>query len=851
MSEITGISNVSNNLENSFFNHILVCKCGKIDEFSVIFKKELMFSFLCMDEEYKLNELNKAQNISQKCRDCKQEIIITDDFCKMNNQNIFFFCKNCKKQKKNKNNDLIKISNVIYKEDEADSNRRNIIMNKINNFINNNNKSDKDEFYNMNLINIELFKQFIDYLFLLRNLYIKNDRAKNIISNFLDYYEKLIDVASQNILIYDLYHFNKETIVYGYFYKNNIRFFSKKFRIKYKSLLFKCKKKRYLSLEMLKYINENYVLEKLSDRDETLWMKIKYFQEENIDIKRIIFPTVAQISFDYLHIQKAFSELEHRLETIELKVKITKLEDELNLDKYLDSFLQIPGKFSLFRKSASLILDRIIRKNHEKLRFIQPSEKIIIMTLQVINKMRNQLNKFKKPKKEKTKNIANSIINKLNNLVNILNNYKNKKIASSPIKELNFPLINLEESEKTFLKENIKEEKFSKYSNKISVSEGEDKNLDFIINYFFELKDKTSKIIHINDEENLKFFSFSKQINDLPSHNEEDDYKIAIQKIKQIIEMTPKYDQITYAQLISFLFDTKKNKNFLVLDDKIDYLLKFLNLEINKLSIIGTKFQKIKNKIEGETDGISEMLQNVILNSDKKKYDNFIKKYKIKVNLNPISDYLNNLVKYAMPKRKKLIYYSDSEENEENEEENDAKVEEEKEDEREDPFDRRKKFEKKESELRNKIKELFEKDKKFISYIPFYLWGKLGSFIEENEEIFKNKLNFLQKKITEKNLLCLKLNKIHNIISAFKLYNFDIKNNFEEFILDNEEILPNKKIKTEEGNEANPGITSFKYFIENIKKYMGDINDKVELTGEEPNQFILNLFLEKIGLIWS
>ena len=203
-----------------------------------------------------------------------------------------------------------------------------------------------------------------------------------------------------------------------------------------------------------------------------------------------------------------------------------------------------------------------------------------------------------------------------------------------------------------------------------------------------------------------------------------------------------------------------------------------------------------------------------------------------------------------MPKRKNLINYSDSEENEEKEEENGEKGEEE-EEEKEDPFDRLEIFEKKESELRNKIKELFEKDQKFISYIPFYLWGKLGSFIKENKEKFKNKLNFLKDKMKKKNLLYLKLNKIQKIISTFKLYNFDIKNDFEEFILNNEEFLPNKKIKTEEGKEANLGIKNFQYFIEKIKEYLGNINDKVELTEEKPNQFVFNLFLEKIGLNWS
>ena len=194
-----------------------------------------------------------------------------------------------------------------------------------------------------------------------------------------------------------------------------------------------------------------------------------------------------------------------------------------------------------------------------------------------------------------------------------------------------------------------------------------------------------------------------------------------------------------------------------------------------------------------------------------------------------------------MPRRNNfLINNLDSEENKEN-------IEEE-EEESEDFFDVRKKLEEKEKELRNNLKELFEKDRKFIEYIPIYLWGKLEIYIKENENKIKNQISLLKKKLKQKNLLYLKLIKIQKIISTFKLYSFDIKKDFENFVLKNQEFLPKKKSKQEKGNEVVQSISNFEYFINKIKEYAGNTEDTVELSGEEPNQFVFNLFLEKIGL---
>ena len=43
--------------------------------------------------------------------------------------------------------------------------------------------------------------------------------------NFVEYIEHLLDIASNNIQIYDLYHFNKETLIYSYLIRENDEFY--------------------------------------------------------------------------------------------------------------------------------------------------------------------------------------------------------------------------------------------------------------------------------------------------------------------------------------------------------------------------------------------------------------------------------------------------------------------------------------------------------------------------------------------------------------------------------------------------------------------------------------------------
>ena len=153
--------------------------------------------------------------------------------------------------------------------------------------------------------------------------------------------------------------------------------------------------------------------------------------------------------------------------------------------------------------------------------------------------------------------------------------------------------------------------------------------------------------------------------------------------------------------------------------------------------------------------------------------------------------------------------------------------------------------------MEKKITELFEKDPKFITYIRNYLKIELKKYFEKNSKKLKDSLIELKYNFEQKSLFYLKLEKLKEIIFLVKLYKFDIKTHFKDFVEENYEILPKKKLKRGEGKSSVAGITNFNVFINKIKEYIGDVKENVEISGKEPSQFILQLFLKKVGLNWS
>ena len=163
-------------------------------------------------------------------------------------------------------------------------------------------------------------------------------------------------------------------------------------------------------------------------------------------------------------------------------------------------------------------------------------------------------------------------------------------------------------------------------------------------------------------------------------------------------------------------------------------------------------------------------------------------------------------------------------------------------------FTLQRKYLKREEELRNNILDLFEKDPKFITYFTNYYWIKLNNYVQDNKKIFMDKIQSMIEKIENKYLLCLKLIKMKNIFNELKKYRFNMQEYFNNFVAEQfKEYLPNKKKKISEKVVEEQVITNYNYFVKRLKEYIFDINEKVELTEDEPEEFVLKSFLEKIG----
>jgi hypothetical protein len=145
------------------------------------------------------------------------------------------------------------------------------------------------------------------------------------------------------------------------------------------------------------------------------------------NIKKTIFLEAYRLRGKNLEIKSILYGLETDSEIINLKSSLIKLEGEVNLDKYINSFLNVPGQFSIFRKSASLILNKVIKSNQEKLNFIPPSETVLNSSLYLISTIEKQLEPYNEEK------IVNSIKDKLKTLKEKLEKYKIAKFSKKNV----------------------------------------------------------------------------------------------------------------------------------------------------------------------------------------------------------------------------------------------------------------------------------------------------------------------------------------------------------------------------------------------------------------------------------
>lgn len=409
------------------------------------------------------------------------------------------------------------------------------------------------------------------------------------------------------------------------------------------------------------------------------------------------------------------------------------MEGEFKLDKYFNSFFNVPGKFATIRKNVNFILGKILKENYDKINFIEPDIKIINLSFSFTSNLKKDLNKNIIHDIEKGK-IRESIMKKLEVLEDILTKYKNhlnRKTGKEKIENINYPIIILSNEEKDFIKENteIKPRVFKK--RRIEKKENIDNDFQIILDYLFNLKEIENQILHINDEEKIQYYLFSKSFIEHPRQNyKEDKIKDCLKNVQQAISIIPKLDKLTYGDLVDYTFNGPINK-FLVSNDRINYLLNYLNIKRRKLGDINDKYENFEKKIEKKMNKICILSKKIEEENDNNKYNQFIKKYEIKKDYDIIIGYLNNLVTYILPDSNNQKNNTKEKKESDDEEEVDAYESEKK---------RKEEILNKEKILRNSIQLLFNKEEKFMEYIEIYLKYHFNKYINESKNNIEEKI---------------------------------------------------------------------------------------------------------------
>lgn len=837
----------SNSSENGFqnilteydFNNILSCKCGVFHEFCLIYDNGFKINFLCTTK-YSINIENiyNNSNFCYKCKNCKENINFNNGYFRTKNQNVFFKCNQCYNEGK---------SQLYSKLTEYEVNNENNglnVLSKFKEFIKATNEN-KNEFFIDNLKEINKIEKLLNYLIIIIRYFPKDNKTNIVINNFFNYFKNLLENASNNIIIYDVYNFKKECNVYGDDY-NVKEFKSERFKEFYSNLYQKCLKKKYLSIQMMKFLHNEYYNNLSLPADYSSFIH-HLFKKNKRNIQKEVLRISSLTSEYYRSLIRLVEQIESKCKICEVENKLIKLTGDSKLDKYYNSFWNIPSQFSTIRKNINFILDRIINVNTKKIILMEPNIKIVNMSFAFIGNLKHDINDDNIKDNENSLNLKESILNKLKNLENTLTKYKNflnRAKNCEYITKLNYPLIIFTEEEKEFIQK--KNKKTQRKYNKIKVDTKVefDQDLQNILDYLFQLKEIGNNIIHINGEEQIYFYSFFKNLDKLPEYNSQDSILNCMNKIEETIKLKlPEIKNITYDKLIDYTFNNNISK-YMISDDKMNYLLSFLNIKRKKLGDINYKYKDFKKKIESLSSQVFEIIDLIKLEDDSDKYDNFIKKLEIKKDYKKIIEYLDNILYLIIPNYYEQNVNKKKEIGKKLAKDLDNDVEEEEEENEDDYETRKKKFLEKEESIREKIKPLLNYEPKFMNNIEIYLKHHLNIYIEElnveNEKRIKKALETLK----AQKLTFYKLEKIMNFIQELKLYKFDFKSNFKEFIETKE--FP-KKIQALEINKSKIIKPSYEDFINKIKNYIGNKEEKIDLLSEEPYDFIFRIFKAKAG----
>ena len=476
-------------------------------------------------------------------------------------------------------------------------------------------------------------------------------------------------------------------------------------------------------------------------------------------------------------------ETQDKFSQIQVDLDTLKLDNKIN--NYLNNFFNIPSKFIAKRKGINFLISELIEYNTNKINEITPNQKMI---KSIRNEIKLLLNNATLSKEIKDKLI---IINEniLDEYGDLIPQWKRRKIEK---KTYIHPYVKFNGEEIKILK-NIKQKDSTKYQ---TITTIENENiLQYCLDFLFYLKEKGNHFVHILDTNYLKVY---KELHMKEINNNENACKNIKQIIKEEIEIKDLKPIFSMKQITNFVFEIF-DESIVNQNNKINFLLtKFkedFDKYINSIDIIKEKKENCITEGEMINDDI-DTLMGIYSEEDNKLFEEYTQKVEINKYYNQIIAEFNELFRIN-------IKFSQ--------------------------FDKNQK--------KNKIK--LNKN-------------KLPSNLQYNDTIKKYQILYLKKLLYEKvkNIKEEILNK-HTMIKDNYIKSMTLLESLKvinEYLKDNNNN--NIIIKKQKVSEEDIKIVSEKINLNTIKNIIDttiNSNKKINISDDEPSDFLFQLFKIKIG----
>ena len=564
---------------------ILVCQnCFLLHNFQIFYSKkddEIKIKFECpiIKKEYSLEHF--VQNLSEfylKCSKCDKILKYEEDIYS-NKENNEFKCKNCVENEKNETKLIINVNNkelnfsleqidkLYYTESEEQT------------------KFELFQNYKKKIVFLKLFCEIILYNYSFDD---SSDR-KIICLNFLNLFQKFINIIFENQKYYDVYSIIKELTLYGNKYESELD------SEYYKILINNASKQKYLSIRLFNFIKAKY----------------KSYYPIEFKYKKEVVDTFHIDSKIYNEIIKYIIDFRKEEKIQQLESEILKLKNDNYINNYYLSYFLIPSKLILKRKCINILLSKVLSNNFLEFKDVIPSQNMLKMIIQEISSFKNQ-------------NIPINLKNKLKEFNDkllqeygyILSTWKNKN--KNPIQQQH-PYITFSDEEIEILKQ-IKEQKI------INKQELENDNflLQVSINFLFYIKEKGNVFSHLINSNSLKFFNDFQVINNLSiKENNFQNLKLTIQNEIKIKDIQKK---LCLKDIVDNIFEVNVIKSIFNKKNKIDYIMEKYKNELNDFSESNFSLIEFKKKLEEKENEIKEFI-NYLMKKYSKSHEKLFKKY--------------------------------------------------------------------------------------------------------------------------------------------------------------------------------------------------------------------------------